>query len=470
MKRRVYTVLSFWMCFAVMLSAQGQAKYIFYFIGDGMGVNQVNLTETYLSALKGEIGTTPICFASFPHSAMVTTFSATNGVTDSAAGGTALATGHKTKNGALGVKADGTTRVTSVAERAHEKGMAVGIVTSVSVDHATPAAFYAHVDNRGKYNEIGHQLVASGFDYFAGSGFLQPETQQPGTNLYQMARHYRYTLAYGYDQYRQKYSQAEKLIFFPTQAEMKADVKSLPYALDRNGHSTSLEQFTRAGISFLSEKANRTGKGFFMMVEGGKIDWACHSNDAATMVHEVLDMDASVRAAYDFYKLHPDSTLIIVTADHETGGIALGTGAYDLQSQLLEQQKLSAERFSRQVAQEFQQKGSAFTWALVKTMLEQHFGLWNKVSLTQADTERLKQAYNQFCKGVAQDKKTLYASENIIASTARQLMAEKCMIAWTSTGHSNGYVPAFAIGAGAGEINGRMDNTHLAKLLFKILQ
>ena len=140
---------------ALVAMAEGKAKYVFYFIGDGMGVNQVNAAETYLGAREGRIGITPLCFPSFPYSAMVNTQSATNGVTDSAAGGTALATGHKTKNGALGVLKDLTTPVYSIAQWAHDAGAAVGITTSVSVDHATPAAFYAHVGKRGETYKIG---------------------------------------------------------------------------------------------------------------------------------------------------------------------------------------------------------------------------------------------------------------------------------------------------------------------------
>ena len=121
-----------------------QAKYVFYFIGDGMGVNQVNGAETYYAALEGRIGVKPLCFTQFPYAALVTTYSATNGVTDSAASGTALATAHKTKNGALGVLADQKTAVNSIAVWAQQAGAAVGVGTSVSVDHATPAAFYAH--------------------------------------------------------------------------------------------------------------------------------------------------------------------------------------------------------------------------------------------------------------------------------------------------------------------------------------
>lgn len=136
---------------ALVAKAQ-QAKYVFYFIGDGMGLNQVNTTEMYLGEQQGRIGTEPLCFASFPVAGMATTFSASNSITDSAAGGTALATGVKTYNGAIGVDAN-KERVMSVAERAKRAGKKVGVTTSVSVDHATPAAFYGHQPDRSMYYE-----------------------------------------------------------------------------------------------------------------------------------------------------------------------------------------------------------------------------------------------------------------------------------------------------------------------------
>lgn len=139
---------------AVGVGAQNRAKYVFCFIGDGMGVNQVNMAETFPAAIKGKIGTEPLCFPSFPYVALVNTQSACQGITDSAAGGTALATGHKTANGVLGLLSDKTTQVHSIAHKAQQAGAAVGIATSVTLNHATPAAFYAHVPGRNDYYTI----------------------------------------------------------------------------------------------------------------------------------------------------------------------------------------------------------------------------------------------------------------------------------------------------------------------------
>ena len=164
MKRLMY-VLFFVLLTSGMAYAQ-QAKYVFYFIGDGMGVNQVNGTEMYLAEQEGRIGVKPLLFTSFPVASMATTFSATNSVTDSSAAGTALATGAKTYNGAIGMD-DNKSVLQSVAERAKKSGKKVGVTTSVSVDHATPAAFYAHQPDRGMYYEIALDLPKAGFDFYA---------------------------------------------------------------------------------------------------------------------------------------------------------------------------------------------------------------------------------------------------------------------------------------------------------------
>ena len=446
------------------MAQNGKAKYVFYFIGDGMGVNQVNGTETYLAAMEGRIGTSPLCFAQFPHVGLVTTFSGTNGVTDSAAGGTALATGHKTKNGTIGMETDLSTKVKSIAEKAKAEGKAVGIATSVSVDHATPASFYAHVKDRGMYYQIGKDLIAADFDFYAGSDFLQPKGENGEKDLYTQCQEAGYAIARGHADYRKKARKAEKMLLLQPEAASKQDNTAIPYAIDRGSNDLTLQDITRAAIHFLSQKEN----GFFLMVEGGKIDWACHSNDAATLFREVIDMDEAVQVAYEFYEQHPDETLIVITADHETGGIVLGTGKYELHTDLLKYQRQSAETFSRMLAMQHQKEGKGFTWDFVRGQLEENFGFWKHIDLNDKETTELEQAYKDFCEGVAKDNKTLYASENIIAATARKIMARKAMVGWVSDGHSNGYVPVFAIGTGAENFDGRIDNTDIPKKIAQI--
>lgn len=444
-----------------------QAKYVFYFIGDGMGVNQVQGTELFQGEMKGEIAIEPLCFTQFPVSTVATTFSATNGVTDSAAAGTALATGNKTKNGAIGVLKDLETPVNSVAVWAKNSGRKVGVATSVSVDHATPAAFYAHEAGRGSYYNIGADLYAAGFDFYAGSDFMEPDNKEDKSakNLYKMAGEYGYSIARGYNDYTKKSAKADKMILFQSEEASSKDRSAIPYAIDRTEKDLTLEEITRSAIDFLSKDLS---KGFFLMVEGGKIDWACHSNDAATAFREVQDLDKAIRQAYEFYKQHPDETLIVVTADHETGGIVLGTGEYRLNLKALNNQKMSESGFTKVLNALRKKYKNNVPWEAVKTALKENFGFWDEIKLSEEQEERLVNVYENTLKGQnAKMEKSEYARDEALAAEAKRIVSEIALIGWTSGGHSAGYVPVFAIGAGAENFSGRLDNTQIPALIAK---
>ena len=440
-----------------------QAKYVFYFIGDGMGVNQVQGTELYRGELEGKIGITPIWFTQFPYATTATTFSATNGVTDSAAAGTALATGNKTQNGTIGMKQDLQTEVSSVAVWAKNKGCRVGVTTSVSVDHATPAAFYAHDPSRGSYYKIGTDLYKAGFDFYAGSDFIDPNNKDNkdgnSENLYTMVEKNGYTIARGYKDYLKKCKKADKMILFQSEKASEKDRTAIPYAIDRTKDDLTLADITRSAINFLSKDLS---KGFFLMVEGGKIDRACHSNDAATAFHEVADMDEAVKVAYEFYSQHPDETLIVVTADHETGGFVLGTGAYKLNLQVLKNLKVSESGFTRILNELRKKYNNNVSWEKVQQALKENFGFWDKVKLNEKQEERLLAKYNNTFKGKeAKLEKSEYAQDEPLAAEAKRIIDEIALVGWTSGGHSAGYVPVFAIGAGADLFQGRIDNTEI---------
>ena len=466
MKNRLSIILLMFL-FALTLSAQGKAKYVFYFIGDGMGVNQVNAAETYLGALQGRIGIEPLCFPSFPYSAFVNTQSATNGVTDSAAGGTALACGQKTKNGTLGMLKDLTTSVSSIADWARNSGAAVGITTSVAIDHATPAAFYAHVKERHEQYTIGKQLVESANDFYAGSDFTIPtDPEYPnGPTLYEEASAKGFTISRGYADYQDKAENAKKMILLQSEEASKADRYSIPYALDRKDGDLTLTDITRAGIDFMMKKQGEKN-GFFMMIEGGKIDWACHANDLA-FIPELIDMDNAVKVAYDFYKQHPDETLIIVTADHETGGIVLSRGLYEINLAAVGNQRITIEKLGKELHKMHDVKGDKLFWDDVKTFLAENFGFWDKISLTDEQTQRLESSFKKIMDGTSKDQRTLYQNDDELAVTVRSIMSECAQVGWHVTSHSNGYVPCFAIGVGAEQIHGRIDNTEIPKIVAK---
>ena len=466
MRNRLSIILLMFL-FALTLSAQGKAKYVFYFIGDGMGVNQVNAAETYLGALQGRIGIQPLCFPSFPYSAFVNTQSATNGVTDSAAGGTALACGQKTKNGTLGMLKDLTTSVSSIADWARNSGAAVGITTSVAIDHATPAAFYAHVKERHEQYTIGKQLVESANDFYAGSDFTIPtDPEYPnGPTLYEEANAKGFTISRGYADYQKRAANAKKMILLQSEEASKADRYSIPYALDRKDGDLTLTDITRAGIDFLMKKQGEKN-GFFMMIEGGKIDWACHANDLA-FIPELIDMDNAVKVAYDFYKQHPDETLIIVTADHETGGIVLSRGLYEINLAAVGNQRITIEKLGKELHKMYDVKGDKLVWDDVKTFLAENFGFWDKISLTDEQTQRLESSFKKIMDGTSKDQRTLYQNDDELAVTVRNIMSECAQVGWHVTSHSNGYVPCFAIGVGAEQIHGRIDNTEIPKIVAK---
>lgn len=443
-----------------------EAKYVFFFIGDGMGVNQVQGTELYLGELDGKIGLTPLDFTEFPYATTSSTYSATNGVTDSAAGGTALATGTKTKNGTIGMEQDQQTPIASIAMRAKEKGCRVGIATSVSIDHATPAAFYAHNPNRKNYYQIGKDLFTAGFDFYAGSDFLDPDNHGQGESLYTLASQYGYTLARGYEDFMAKNEQANKLILLQTEKASATYRDAIPYAIDRREGDLCLSDITSAAIRFLSKDLS---KGFFLMVEGGKIDWACHSNDAATAFREVVDLNESIRQALQFYENHPDETLIVISADHETGGLVLGTGAYALNLQALQYQRVSETAFTSILNSLRRQTGNRVTWEQARQALADNFGFWNELKLTEQQAKRLEEVYcRTFTGSDVEMEKSEYAQDEPLAAEAVRIINEIAMVGWVSGGHSAGYVPVFAIGAGADHFQGRMDNVEIPARIAEI--
>lgn len=306
-------------------------KFVFLFIGDGMGLAQVSMAEAYLSTLKGEIANEPLSFTKFPTFGMATTYSANSYITCSSAAGTALSTGFKTKNNMLGMDPD-TSKLESITYKIHRQGIPVGIVSSVTMDHATPAAFYASSPNRKNYYDIAQQIPQTGFEFFGGGDFIHPTGKEKDQrDIYEILEEGGYSIARGLKEYRElKKTGKEKIMLF--QNEGKSG--DLPYAIDRDKGDMCLSHVVAAAIGHLYGT-----KGFFIMAEGGKIDWAGHSNDAKTNILETLDFAAAIEVAFQFYKKYPNETLIVVTADHETGGMTLGRGkGYKLKlDQLAEQ-------------------------------------------------------------------------------------------------------------------------------------
>lgn len=458
MKKNLLFLLYFLMS---ALYVQGQAKYIFLFIGDGMGVNQVNATEMYQQSIaNNQPGIQPLAFTQLPVSSVSTTFSASNWVTDSSAAGTALACGTKTNNGTIGLDSH-QQPVSSIAEKAKKRGKKVGIVTSVSIDHATPAAFYAHQPNRDMYYEIGLDLAKSGFDFYGGDGFLKPSTSFTGENkqhLFPIFEKAGYTLTYGMQDFQQKNNHADKIIL------MNPKKHSLPYAIDRTPEDLTLPQITQCAIRFLDNS-----KGFFLMVEGGKIDWSCHGNDGATMIQEIQDFDHAFQIALDFYRKHPKETLIVVTADHETGGMTLGNDHYNLNVSVLANQKSSTDLLSKKISQLRKNKNNNVIWEDIKNLLTQEMGFWEKTPITWEQEKRLRDEFeHSFVQNKLQYEHNLYSDQEPIAACAKEILNEKAMINWAHGSHTAGYVPVYAIGVGAEKFQRKLDNTDIPNIIAQI--
>lgn len=252
-----------------------------------------------------------LCFTQFPVTGFITTHSADNLVTCSAAAATALASGEKTKNGMLNFSPDSKRKLLPISKTLHQKGFSVGIATSVSIDHATPAGFYAHSTSRSDYYDIAKQLTVSGFEFFGGSGFLQPEPAG-FVSIFKLLKDNHYTVSTSMQQCSE--SQSIKNVLVQPQGK---SAKQLPFAIYKDKTDFTLPQITQLGI----EKLYALEKPFFFMVEGGLIDWAAHDNLTKELYGEVKEFSEAIKVALNFYEQHTEDTLIIVTSDHETGGI-----------------------------------------------------------------------------------------------------------------------------------------------------
>ena len=447
------------MIFSLSVNAFGQkAKYVFLFIGDGMGLNQVNAANLFFSLDKAKYGETPLLFTTFPIATFVTTYSTNFQITDSAASGTAIASGNKTFQGALGVDKD-TVRVESIAEMARDKGKKVGIITSVSLEHATPAAFYAHVPKRGWSYEIACHLAGSGFDFFAGSGVNTRDADHAGNskeNIFEVIEKSGYTIARGREDYLSKKDGAEKILLVSEDNPRKP---RLDFAIDRKEGEVGIKTMTEDAIEFLTRN-NR--KGFFIMVEGGIIDHACHTNDAATAFREIKDMDDAVRVAYDFYLKHPKETLIIVTADHETGGMSAGNGGSMMRLEYFENQKQSISMFSQAMARLNAEKGKQMKWEEMKEFLGDELGFWREIDINWENEKKLRDAFEEsFVNQKNTEVSDLYTTIEKLASVARQVMQNEARIGWACDSHTAGYVPVYAVGAGSDGFKSVRDNSQI---------
>ncbi len=284
---------------------QPKVRNIILFIGDGMGTAQVYAGMT----MNGD----PLVLESFPFTGFSKTYSSDNYVTDSGAGGTAIACGIKTRNGMIGVGPD-SVAVTSIVEIAHKNGLATGVLSTSAITHATPASFVAHNSGRGNYEDIARDFMNGTVDVFIGGGESHFRDRKDGADLTMVLKEKGYDVVYDIEELKKSGSQ--KIAGLLAKEHM-------PKAME--GREGMLAQMTAKAIETLSSDKD----GFFLMVEGSMIDFGGHAKDFPYTVSEVIDLDLAVGVAREFADKNGE-TLIVVTADHETGGLTLPGG--DLKS------------------------------------------------------------------------------------------------------------------------------------------
>ena len=425
-------------------------KYVIYMIGDGMGLAQAYAAKQFAGELN---------FMEFPVQGFVTTYSASSLVTDSSAAGTALATGTKINNNVLGIDPEGNV-LTTVAEIAKAKGYGAGVATSVGVNHATPAAFYGHTASRSMYDQIADQLIESKIDFAAGATFLTSGRGSRPEMFVQKAKDSGIEVFCGKEEY--KSVKGKRVIYLSNNLRSSA----LPYAIDHKDGQTKLAEFTEGALDYLYTNYR---KGFFLMIEGGKIDSSCHSNDAATTVHEVIDFAESVQLALDFYKQHPNETLIIVTADHETGGFTMGAGAYDLQPKVLASQKVSKDVLAAKIAELRRANNDNVSWAQVKNLLRETLGLWDTIPVNKMQEKAFTQVYKDtILDNSAEVDENLYSRNDMLTKAAIDYVNRMAMTTYSFGSHSGIPVPIYVIGAKAEKFRDCHDNTDLPKMILKV--
>ncbi len=439
-----------------------KAKYIFYLIGDGMGEAQVALTEAYLASVAGEVGMKHLKISDFPVLGFQASYAEDRLITGSAASGTALATGHKTSIGRISISQNLQDTLYSLAQAAQKAGMKTGILTNVGINHATPAVFYANQELRNQYYEIGRQLPKRKFDLFGGGGFIDPKGKDTDTlpDNYAFAEENGYKIIRTADEFK-TFAQKDQAVFMV--AEDILSHAEMPYAIDRKDGMPSIADYAAKAIELLENP-----KGFFIMIEGGKIDWAAHANDAAAMVQEVIDFDKVVQAAFKFYEKHPDETLIVITADHETGGLAIGNNelGYESNLALLKKQKASLDALNNQLAKFFKENNAKKNYSeAVFELCYDFFGI-SKTDLTDAELRKLEEAYRSYMIK-KEDEKMTYSTSNPIVAAWLEVFNTKAGVGWTTHAHTAIPVPVRAVGVGQELFNGFYDNTDIPKKIAK---
>ena len=454
-------------------AAPATPKYVFMFIGDGMGNPQVTATQYYLGALENPDSTIPVpaqlSFTDFENVGLMTTYDASSFCPDSASTATSMASGQKTLSGVINYNIDLTESFKIITEYAKEAGKKVGVISSVSLDHATPAAYYAKSESRGEYYDIALQGVSgTTLDFLGGGSYLTPDGDGTQANLFDVAEENGFTVANTLEDIRALNSESGRVLAITPDI---ADSSSMQYEIDRvrmeaeGADSLSLAEMVQAGISVLDNDE----EGFFLMTEGGKIDWSCHANDAMTSIMDTIALSDAVQVAIDFAAEHPEETLIIVTADHETGGMTIGfaTTAYDTHFNYLQNQTISFTQFDAVIG-EMRENGATFEDALAE--IEKYYGLTTEegqdLTLTETEIASLTAAFELSMlpseeRVIGEQEELLYGGYEPLSMAVSHIINNKAGLSFTSYAHTGLQIPVYAMGVGADNFSGLYDNTDI---------
>ncbi len=435
---------------AVLNLSAATPKNVILFIGDGMAGPQRMIAEDF----SRKIGKGPLAMNALPYQSKTRTHSANAAVTDSAAAATAIACGVKTDSTMLGVTPN-KMPAESCAEVAKKAGKKVGVCTTVTITHATPAGFYAHIPSRYDVKGIALDLVRSGFDFFAGGG--KDACAAAATNGYRIVK-----------------TRDEFLKLKPGDGKILTGFTSenLDYAIERKSASAqpSLAEITAKAIEVLDNP-----DGFFLMVEGGLIDWACHANDAAAAMREVLALDEAVRVALTFQKKSPE-TLVIVTGDHETGGLSVASNG-TFRTECLAHQTMPADAFQDRM-NELVKKNPKLAFAEVKPLVKEAFGFrfrgdagreGDPMLLTAAEEKELEKAFihdlELYRHKIGENPDYTGVRRYLFGGACRGLISSKAGLSWVSNNHTGLPVLTTAQGPAAQRFSACNDNTEISKII-----
>lgn len=371
-------------------------------------------------------------------------------VTDSAAAATALATGIKTYNGAISVDVDKKPLLT-VLEWAKQQGKKTGVVVTSRINHATPASYLSHNESRSNYDALANSYIDDGIkaDVYFGGGWenyiradrdIVAEFKQAGF------------------QYIDQYEQLSTLTKNKPALGLFAN-KGLPWALD-DSNKHRLTPLTKAAIKQLTND-----NGFFMLVEASQIDWAGHDNDIASAMHEVDDL-AKVMEYLEYFVINNPDTLVVLTADHSTGGFTLAAKKeYRWDPEILKSMKYSPMAIAKKITAN-------------KHLDREEISQWLNFKLSVNEFNRLTKVNANFQKAKSKNLlendtngKVHYSptQENFYRETLMSIIDKRTNTGWTTSGHTAVDVPVFSFGIQNEQFRGQLDNTDIAKKMFNLL-